>query len=136
MKKLIYVVAYILALGIVACGSDDGAEPVDCGQARVEVADLGNTYRENTSTNNCSAYKTSIESYLSNSCSLDDDEKLIWEKELATLGDCTIAGKICLLCTNSDITIVVCRGENGSTFIDDKDIGVPFDTYVERSTCE
>ena len=136
MKKLIYVVTYILALGIVACGNDDDSEPVDCGQTRVEVADLRNTYTETASTNNCSAYKTALESYLSYSCCLNDEEKLEWDKELVTLGDCTIAGRICLICTNSEVTIEVCRGENGSTFIDDRDIGVPFDTYVERSICE
>ncbi len=134
MKKLIYVAAYILALGFVACASDDG-EPIDCGQTLVKLAELGNAYREDASIDNCNAYRSALESYLNNSCSLNDEEKLGWEKELAILGDCTTSGIICRICSNSDVSLVVCRGLNGNAYIDNEDIGIPFAKYVELSTC-
>ncbi|GGX19890.1 hypothetical protein [Aquimarina muelleri] len=143
MKKLMYVAVYILALGFYACGSDNDDE-FDCSAGTVAIAETGNKYRENSSTDNCEAYKTAMEGYLNNSCTEDKELIKIYLSQLELLGDCTIAGKKCLLCKNGEQKTFICRGENGNAFIQEsnngeitlRDTGVTFDKYVELSNCE
>ncbi len=143
MKKLRYVAICVLALGFFACGSDDDDE-FDCSIGLTTIGETALKYSENGSTDNCSAYKTAIEDYLNNSCTEDKDFIKSYLGQLELLGDCTIAGKICLLCTNGEQDTFICRGENGNAFIQEsnngeitlRDTGVTFDRYVELSNCE
>lgn len=142
MKKLICIAVGILALGFCACGSDD--DKFDCSTGLTAIEETALKYSENSSTNNCSAYKKAIEDYLNNSCTEDKDFIKSYLGQLELLGDCTIAGKICLLCKNGEQDTFVCRGENGNAFIQEsnngeitlRDTGVTFDKYVELSNCE
>ncbi|EZH75160.1 hypothetical protein ATO12_10575 [Aquimarina atlantica] len=142
MKKLVYVVAYTLALGFAACGSDDD---VDCAKANVDLSEAAAAYSQNIgSTEACTAYKTAIEVVLNNGCASDDETIKVYEEQLKILGDCKFGGQTCLNCTNNDITLRVCRGENGNAFIQEfhqgvltpRDTGVPFEKYVELSDCK
>ncbi len=133
MKKLIYVAACILTLGFTACSSDE--DSFDCNAADLVLADTLLKYLENSTTATCSAYKTAIENNLNNSCSLDADVIKGLRSELNVLGDCTFAGRVCLICTNSEVDEEVCRGENGNAFIGERDLEIPFERYVELSTC-
>ncbi len=140
MRKLMYAVACILALGFASCGSDDD---IDCVQANIDLSEAAVTYGENqTSTDICNAYRTALEIVLNNGCFADDEEKEGLEQELNRIGDCTFSGRTCLSCSNSGITQMVCRGDNGNAFIinpdkdiDDKDTGIPYSRYVELSNC-
>lgn len=141
MRKLIYAFVYVLVLGFAACGSDDD---VDCDEANVALSEAAVAYGENqNSTDVCNAYRMALETSIINGCFADDDEKEILEQELKRIGDCTFSGKTCLSCTNSEITLTICRGENGNAFIvfddddtEDKDTGIPFSRYIELSDCE
>ncbi|PKV48715.1 hypothetical protein ATE84_0721 [Aquimarina sp. MAR_2010_214] len=142
MKKLMYVVAYVLALGFVACGSDDD---IDCAKANVELSEAAVVFSQNIgSTEACNGYKTAIEAVLNNGCSPDDETTKIYKEQLKVLGDCKFGGQTCLNCTNNDVNFGVCRGENGNAFIQEyhegvltpRDSGVPFERYVELSDCK
>ncbi|WP_034229505.1 hypothetical protein [Aquimarina pacifica] len=139
MNKLcMYAIAFVLTLGFTACKSDDDGG-VDCGEAGITLGETFAAYTANESTDNCAEYKTAIEVFLSNNCDAGDEDEEIanfYRAELESLGDCTFAGLICLSCTNSGERILVCRGENGNAFIDDRDIEITFERYVELSDCE
>ncbi len=133
MKKLMYLAVCIFALGFTSCKSDD--DSFDCNAGDLVLADALLKYIENGTTATCDAYKTAIESSLANNCSLDADVIKGLREELRVLGDCTFAGRVCLICTNSNVDEEVCRGENGNAFIGDRDLEIPFERYVELSNC-
>ncbi|WP_108869016.1 hypothetical protein [Aquimarina aquimarini] len=144
MKKLMYVVACILALGFVACGSDDD-KSIDCAEANVTLTDAAIALSENIgSTDVCNDYKAAIENVLNNGCAADEESTKLFEEQLEILGDCKFGGRTCLVCTNEEIDLIICRGENGNAFIQEKiegqitlrDTGVTFDRYVELSACD
>ncbi len=133
-----YVAACVLALGFAACDSDD--DTVDCTEAKTAYVDAAINYAEDGSIEKCNAYKTAIEVFLNNGCTEDEAEIKTLEGELNRLGDCTIATRVCLKCTNNGIILEVCRGENGNAFIvekeEDRDTGIAFDKYIELSNCD
>ncbi len=139
MNRLpIYAIAFLLMFGGIACKSDDDSS-VDCGEAGITLGETFAAYTENESTDNCQEYKEAIEVFLSNNCDAGDEEENLanfYRDELDRLGDCTFSGLICLQCTNSGEQILVCRGPNGNAFIDDRDIEITFERYVELSNCE
>ncbi|WP_062055808.1 hypothetical protein [Aquimarina longa] len=134
MKKIIYITAYILALGSVACGSDD--DGINCTDAEKAVGNTAMKFNDDATKETCGAYKVALEDVINNNCSTTEEELKIYRLELKRIGDCTLPGIVCLSCTNSGITILVCRGPNGNAFIKEKDIGVPFERYVELSNCK
>ncbi len=129
-----YMAVFALALAFTACGSDD--DNFDCNEGNTVLADTLLAYQETNSTDTCNAYRIAIENIIINNCSEDEEVIKGLQQELDQLGDCTFAGRTCLSCTNSGITLQVCRGENGNAFIEEKDTGVPFTRYVELSKCE
>ncbi|MBL0684728.1 hypothetical protein [Aquimarina mytili] len=133
MKTLMYTAACILALGFTSCKSDD--DSFDCNAGDLILADALLQYTQNSTTATCEAYKTAIENNLANNCYLDADVIKGLRTELNVLGDCTFSGRVCLICTNSNVDEEVCRGENGNAFIGDRDLEIPFERYVELSTC-
>ncbi len=131
-----YMATCLLVFGFTACKSDD--DGINCEEANTMLSEAQNAYRSNIeSTDACNAYRMALETVINNGCSGDDEEVInTLRQELAQLGDCTFSGRTCLVCTNSGIATVVCRGENGNAFIDDRDIGIPFARYIELSNCE
>ncbi|MEW7289588.1 hypothetical protein [Aquimarina sp. 2304DJ70-9] len=133
MKKLMCVAVCVLTLGFTGCKSDE--DSFDCSAGDLVLADALLKYTENSTTATCEAYKTAIENNLNNSCYLDADVIKGLRSELNVLGDCTFAGRVCLICTNSGVNEEVCRGENGNAFIGERDLEIPFERYVELSSC-
>jgi hypothetical protein len=143
MKKLVYVAACILALGFAACGSDN--DVIDCSKATADLSAAAAEYNRTLgSTDACIAYKEALEEFLNNCVSDSDTEAIkVYEEVLKALGDCKFGGQTCFSCTNSDVALYVCRGENGNAFIQEyyqgilipRDTGVPFEKYVELSDC-
>ncbi len=134
MKKLMYIAVSILALGLTHCKSDD--DGFDCNAAAVTLGDAVTAYSENNTTATCQDYKEAIEDQINNNCITDEETVEALQLELRQLGDCTFSGRVCLSCTNSNVVETVCRGENGNAFIDDRDLDIPFERYVELSSCE
>jgi len=133
MKKLMFLALYILALGFTSCNDDDSG--YDCNAGDIILGDALLKYLEEPTTATCNVYKMAIENQLNNTCSADEIVIKALQDELRVLGDCTFQGLVCLVCTNSQVTEVVCRGENGNAFIDDRDLEIPFERYVELSDC-
>jgi len=135
MKKLVCVCTSFIVLAILACNSED--DSVDCSEASITLGETFEAYEQIPSTDNCAEYKEAIEVFLINTCDNEDQVLLsFYEEELERLGDCTIAGMICLFCTNAEETIQVCQGENGNAFIGERDTEITFERYLELSNCE
>ncbi|MGB1269069.1 MAG: hypothetical protein ACPG45_04970 [Flavobacteriaceae bacterium] len=88
MKKVILSLIVCGALGVISCKSDDdGGTSVDCNPIEEVYFDAQAAYNLDATTENCNAYKTAIENYMSEGCVHPDDMDYV-QNELDSLNNC------------------------------------------------
>ncbi|TYP76928.1 hypothetical protein [Aquimarina intermedia] len=84
MKKILILCVSILAIGLTSCGSDDDAG-FDCLKLTTDVSTAASAYAENQTTENCNAYKQSLEAYLEGNCFPDEQSEASFREQLEGL---------------------------------------------------
>lgn len=64
MKNLLFILLTFVAISFVSCGSDDCSAD-DITAAVTKITDAATLYAEDASVDNCNAYKSALEDYIS-----------------------------------------------------------------------
>jgi len=68
MKKLMLLMAVVVAIGFTSCSDDDDGGAINCPEAVQSAADAASAYAGDDSLANCQFYKASLQALITGEC--------------------------------------------------------------------